>query len=141
MRLILILLTFALPVFATEYDSPDYSASLEFAQVTHVAAVQNPDGNWCFYTTVRHNDQGWKHYADGWQVLDSQGKQLGYRLLAHPHDNEQPFTRRQCNIQIPKETSKVIVQAKCNKHGYGGKSVVLDLNTREGKGYTIESNN
>jgi len=41
--------------------------------------------------------------------------------------NEQPFTRSQCNIKIPAEISKVIVRAKCNKHGFGGKPFILDL--------------
>ncbi len=43
--------------------------------------------------TVKHADAGWDHYADRWDVLDAEGQVLGSRKLAHPHDNEQPFTR------------------------------------------------
>ena len=53
---------------------------------------------------------------------------LGYRKLHHPHVNEQPFTRSQCDIEIPKETDKVIVRAKCSKHGFDGKAMVVNLN-------------
>jgi hypothetical protein len=54
---------------------------------------------------------------------------FGSPKLRHPHVNEQPFTRSQCNIRIPVGISKIIVRAKCNKHGFGGKSFVVDLIT------------
>ena len=46
-----------------------------------------------FDVTLRHADAGWAHYADNWEVLTLDGKLLGRRVLLHPHDNEQPFTR------------------------------------------------
>ena len=127
MRSLLILSMFASSVFASKLDVDNYSSSLEFAQVTHVQATQKSNGSWCFGTSVRHNDQGWEHYADGWEVIDFEGNQLGYRKLGHPHDNEQPFTRSQCDIKIPSGISKVVVRAKCNKHGFGGKLFIVDL--------------
>jgi hypothetical protein len=120
---------FASSVFASKIDIETYSTSLEFAQVTRVLATQESEGNWCFGTSVRHNDEGWEHYANGWEVIDLEGNQLGYRQLTHPHDNEQPFTRSQCDIKIPSGIFKVIVRAKCNKHGFGGKPLVVDLKT------------
>ena len=130
MRTLLILSLFASSVFAEKPDLAIYSTALDFAQVTDVLATQKSDGSWCFGTSVRHNDQGWDHYADGWQVTDLDGNEMAFRLLGHPHDNEQPFTRSQCNINIPSEISQVIVRAKCNKHGYGGKPFVVNLNKR-----------
>lgn len=132
MRLLFILLVFTstvltTSVFASKIDINNYSPSLDFAQVSDVLATQKSDGSWCFATSVRHNDQGWDHYADKWEVLDLDGNQLGERVLGHPHDNEQPFTRSQCNINIPSEMSKVIVRAKCNKHGFGGKPFIVTL--------------
>jgi hypothetical protein len=114
-------------IYASELDIDAYSTSLDFAQVTNVLATQKLNGSWCFGTSIRHNDQGWKHYADRWEVIDFDGNQLGYRQLAHPHVNEQPFTRSQCNIKIPSSVTKVIVRAKCNKHGFGGKPYIVDL--------------
>ena len=127
MKLLLILSIFSSSVFAAKPDIDTYSTSLEFAQVTDVVTAQRFDGTWCFDTSVRHNDQGWDHYADGWEVIDLAGNQLGHRSLGHPHDNEQPFTRSRCNIKIPSGISKVIVRAKCNKHGFGGKPFVVEL--------------
>mgnify|MGYP003386361510 CR=1 FL=1 len=128
MRLLLLLWMFASSTFASKFDVDTYSTSLDFAQVTQVLATQKSTDSWCFGTSVRHNDQGWAHYADGWEVIDLNGNKLGYRQLAHPHDNEQPFTRSQCDIKIPSEIYKVIVRAKCNKHGFGGRAMVVELN-------------
>ena len=127
MRLLLVLSLCTTAVLATKFDIETYSSSLEFAQVTQVQATQQSSGNWFFATSVRHNDEGWEHYADGWEVIDLEGNQLGYRKLGHPHDNEQPFTRSQCDIKIPSGISKVVVRAKCNKHGFGGKLFTVDL--------------
>ncbi len=127
MKRLLLLSMFTSYVFASNSDTKTYSTSLDFAQVTHVEAIQRSSGSWCFDTSVRHNDQGWDHYADRWEVLDIEGNELGYRKLGHPHDNEQPFTRSRCQIKIPSEISKVIVRAKCNKHGFGGKEFVVTL--------------
>ena len=128
MRLLLLLWMFASSTFASKFDVDTYSTSLDFTRVTQVLATQKSTDSWCFGTSVRHNDQGWAHYADGWEVIDLNGNKLGYRQLAHPHDNEQPFTRSQCDIKIPSEISKVIVRAKCNKHGFGGRAMVVELN-------------
>ena len=141
MRLLLILSMFVSSVFASTFDIDTYSTSIEFAQVTHVVAAQRSSGKWCFDTSVRHNDQGWEHYADRWEVLDLEGNQLGYRSLGHPHDNEQPFTRSRCEINIPAKISKIIVRAKCNKHGFGGKPIVIDLNISQGEGYLVSRKN
>ena len=120
-------------------ESPDLTGNpdLDFAQVLHVQATQTGAGLWRFDTTVRHNDAGWEHYADAWQVIDPAGKLLAERILTHPHDNEQPFTRSQGNIAIPPETTRVIVQAKCNAHGFGGQRVLVDLTVTAGENFEV----
>jgi len=138
---LLILSMFASSVFACKFDRDTYSTSLEFAQVTHVVATQKSGSAWCFDVSVRHNDQGWNHYADGWEIIDLEGNQIGYRQLGHPHDNEQPVTRSQCNIKISSGTSKVLVRAKCNKHGFGGKPIFVDLNSSNGEEYFVSQSN
>lgn len=113
------------------------NGDLNFAQVIFVEAIQGDDGSWCIYATVRHNDEGWDHYANAWQVVDKDGNELAWRLLAHPHDDEQPFEREKCRIDIPMQTTKVAVQAKCNVHGFGGQSVAVDLEVTEGENFKV----
>jgi hypothetical protein len=114
-----------------------YNPDLNYAQVIFVRATQGSDGRWTFNTTVRHNDEGWDHYADAWQVVDPEDNLLAERVLAHPHDTEQPFTRSQGNIEIPSELTTVIVRAKCNVHGFGGQEVVVDLTVAEGENFEV----
>ncbi len=113
------------------------SGDLNYAQVEFVEAIQSEDGSWCFYATVRHNDEGWDHYANAWQVVDQDGNELAWRLLAHPHDDEQPFERDKCRISIPVHTTEVAVRARCNVHGFGGQSVAVDLAVAEGENFKV----
>lgn len=132
---VLALFTSSLLAAATDTETP--FTSLDFAQVSNVRATQSQDGSWCFDTQVRHNDQGWQHYADAWQIADLKGNVLAIRELAHPHDNEQPFTRSLCNIKLPKALMKVVVSAKCNVHGVGGQSVEVDLMLEKGERFSV----
>lgn len=80
------------------------------------AVVQNvkvsKSGNsYTFDVTISHTDTGWDDYADIWRIKDMNGNILGERSLAHPHVNEQPFTRSLSGVQIPDGTDTVIVEA------------------------------
>lgn len=96
-------------------------------EITDIKATQNGD-TWRFDVTVLHPDTGWDHYADGWQVEDAEGNVLGLRVLAHPHVNEQPFTRSQSGIVIPEGTTKVFVRARCIVDGWNAEAVAFSLN-------------
>lgn len=69
---------------------------------------------WKIKVTLEHDDDGWDHYADGWEVLDEAGNRLGYRKLHHPHMNEQPFTRGLHSVMVPDGTRKVFIVAHCS---------------------------
>ncbi len=68
-----------------------------------------------------------QRYADGFRVTTLDGKPLGERTLWHDHQDEQPFTRDLYGVNIPANISKVRVQARDKKFGYGGKSVDVAL--------------
>ena len=124
-----------------ETQAEDFNPDLNFAQVIFVEARQESNGLWTFNTTVRHNDEGWDHYADAWEVIDPAGNVLAERILTHPHNTEQPFTRSQSNIDIPPNLTTVTVRAKCNVHGFGGQEVVIDLTVDEGEGFEVLTQN
>lgn len=77
------------------------------------------DGRYRIDATVLHADEGWDHYADRWDVLATDGTVLGSRELAHPHENEQPFTRS-LTLKLPAGTATVTLQANDSVHGLGG---------------------
>ncbi|MDH5799087.1 MAG: hypothetical protein OEZ19_11015, partial [Paracoccaceae bacterium] len=80
---------------------------------------------------LAHPDTGWDHYADGWRILDMEGNELGLRVLAHPHVEEQPFTRSLGGVLIPDGITQVQVQARCLVDGWGLKTVVVPLRLYE----------
>ena len=80
-----------------------------------------------FDVTVRHDDTGWDHYADRWEVRGGDGTVLGVRELAHPHEDEQPFTRSLSGVAIPEGADQVLVRAHDKVHGYGGAEMTVDV--------------
>jgi hypothetical protein len=80
-----------------------------------------------FDVTVQHADEGWEHYANKWEVASPDGTILATRVLAHPHVNEQPFTRSMRKVEIPINLSEVTVRAQDSVHGYGGKEITVNL--------------
>lgn len=118
--------------------SDEFNADLDYAQVQYVVARQSGDATWRFDVTVRHDDDGWDHYARLWQVVHPQTLEVyGERVLAHPHVNEQPFTRSEAGITIPNGQTTVLVRAKCEQHGFGGREVLVDLTVEEAEFYEV----
>lgn len=102
------------------------AAFAEEPEITNVTAIEI-GGAWRFDVSILHPDTGWDHYADGWRVLDMAGNELGMRVLAHPHENEQPFTRSSSGVKIPKGTTQVQIQARDLPGGWNACTVVVDL--------------
>lgn len=97
-----------------------FSAGFATADPATIQEVQTDFGasGWRFSVTLSHGDTGWDHYADGWDVSDEHGNQLGFRELLHPHVHEQPFTRSLGNVEIPDAVEHVIIRAKCSVDGW-----------------------
>jgi hypothetical protein len=100
------------------------------ADVVKVKTEKLENGAYRFDVTVLHKDEGWKHYANKWDVTDPEGAVLGVRTLYHPHVEEQPFTRSLSGVKIPKGITEVTVRAHDLVHEYGGKAVTVTLPTQ-----------
>ena len=104
------ILTFIAPLlFATRVFAGD-------AVVEQVEARKSGE-TWRFSVTISHGDTGRDHYADGWGVYLEDGTELGYRVLAHPHVNEQPFTRSLSGVVVPAGVREVFVIPRDKVHG------------------------
>ncbi|MDD9910647.1 MAG: hypothetical protein OXR62_13275 [Ahrensia sp.] len=97
------------------------------ADVTNARATNTGGDLWNFSVTVQHADEGWDHYADKWEVVAPDGTVLATRVLAHPHVDEQPFTRSKSGILIPPGIAEVTVRAGDNVHGIGGREITIKL--------------
>jgi hypothetical protein len=114
------------------------------ADVTFVEASLGSNGSWTFTVTVSHPDTGWEDYADGWDVVLPDGTVLKpnpddpfTRLLLHPHETEQPFTRSQSTIVIPADVTLVTVRAHDLVDGWGGQVIAVDLTQAAGAGFEV----
>lgn len=133
------------PTPISPQPSPTPGASKANADVEFVSVQRASDGSWTFRVTVRHPDTGWDDYADGWDVVLPDGSALKpdpqspfTRLLLHPHENEQTFTRSQSGILIPPEVTRVTVRAHDLVDGWGGKTVTVDLSQTFGPGFEVQ---
>ncbi len=97
------------------------------ADVVGVEVTSEGDGAYRFDVTVAHGDEGWDHYADAWDVVAPDGTVLGTRVLAHPHENEQPFTRSLGGVAVPEGITEVTLRAKDSVHDYGGVEMTVKL--------------
>ena len=114
------------------------------ADVVKVEAIDSGAQGWTFHVTVAHPDTGWDDYCNGWDVVADNGVVLKLnesdqftRLLYHPHETEQPFTRSQSGLKIPQGVEQVTIRAHDIVHGFGGKEVVINLSVNKGDGYVI----
>ncbi|HKJ26712.1 MAG TPA: hypothetical protein VJ965_03660 [Anaerolineales bacterium] len=132
-------------ILPTTTPVPTSDAAAANADVIFVQAVEEEEGTWTFTVTIEHPDTGWEDYADGWDVVLSNGEVLKpdgdspfTRLLTHPHENEQPFTRSQSGIVIPTGVNEVVVRAHDLVDGFGGQTVVVQLNQSSGLNFEVE---
>ena len=118
----------------TVKDTVNSGSSLKFclvaageADIVNVEVLAGSGGGHTVHATVRHADEGWDHYADGFDVLAPDGTVLGTRVLAHPHVNEQPFTRSLSGVRIPPGMHAVTIRAHDSVHGHGGAEVTVTV--------------
>ncbi len=96
------------------------------AHVIEVKVERSGVGSFKISATVQHNDEGWQHYCDRWEILAMDGALLDTRVLMHPHTGA-PFTRSIPGVSIESEMKQIRVRAHDSVHGYGGKEMVVEL--------------
>lgn len=101
-------------------------ASADAPVIERVTAASE-GASWRFDVTLSHGDTGWDDYADGWRVLDMQGRELAMRVLHHPHVDEQPFTRSVGGVRVPAGTTQVQIEARDNVGGWSGQRRTVTL--------------
>ncbi len=100
------------------------------ADVIGATVDRRSAGLYDFDVTIRSRDTGWDRYADRFEVLAPDGRVLGVRVLDHPHENEQPFTRELSGVAIPRGIDRVTIRARFKPVGYDGATLTIALPTR-----------
>jgi hypothetical protein len=99
----------------------------KFPSVVNVKVQARQGDTFDFDVTVSSPYDSAQRYADGFRVLALDGKVLGERKLWHDHAGEQPFTRDLYGVAVPAGQRSVVVEARDQKYGYGGKRVEVSL--------------
>ncbi len=95
--------------------------------VLDVSVSRNADASYRFDVTIRSRDQGWHSFADAFEIMGPGAVVLGKRILAHPHETEQPFTRSLDMLVIPDGIETVTVRAHHKVYGFAGNTVNVSL--------------
>ncbi len=99
------------------------------ADVVDATATRGSDGTWRFDVTVASADTGWDKYADAWEVRLPDGTVAGTRELAHPHVDEQPFTRSLSGVELPDGVDRVTIAARDSVEGFCGETLEVATDT------------
>ncbi|MGI9647938.1 MAG: hypothetical protein ACR2OI_05405 [Acidimicrobiia bacterium] len=97
------------------------------ADVIEVVVTPEAAGTYHFEVTVHSPDTGWEKYADAWEVRSLDETVLATRVLAHPHVDEQPFTRSLGGVAIPEGVMEVEVAARDLVEGFCGETVIVPV--------------
>ena len=89
------------------------------------ATIDSSGDTYRLSATILSADTGWEKYADAWVVRAPDGTVLGTRVLAHPHVDEQPFTRSLGDVDIPAGVAFVEIAARDLVEGFCGETVSL----------------
>lgn len=90
------------------------------------ATITPSEARYTVSATVRSAETGWDKYADAFVVRTPEGDTIGVRELAHPHVDEQPFTRS-ITLEIPAGVGTIEVAANDSVVGMCGETVLLDV--------------
>lgn len=112
------------------WGMPVGPAAADGPKVLEAQVEVQANGLYAFSVTIVHNEGGWSHYVDRWEILGPDGKVLGTRTLYHPHDANVPFTRSLANVQTPIGVRQVTIRANCSVDGYGEDELVVELPPR-----------
>lgn len=99
----------------------------KYPDVVDVKVAARGENHFDFDVTISSPYDTLTRYADAFRVQSLGGESYGERYLLHDHASEQPFTRDLYKVLIPVEVHSVVVQARDQKYGYGGKTMEVVL--------------
>lgn len=91
------------------------------------AELRRTGSMWELSATISSPYDREERYADAFRARTPEGDVLGVRELAHPHPQEQPFTRSLQGLAIPPEVDRIVVEGRDSRHGWGGETVTVEV--------------
>lgn len=103
------------------------SSIQKFPDVVAVSVRGTAVDTFDFDVTVSSPYDSAGRYADSIRARSNEGRVFGERKLLHDHASEQPFTRDIYGVKVPPGIKSVLVEARDQKFGYGGKTIEVKL--------------
>lgn len=125
-RNLLALVMFVTPL-ADSAEPPGGTFPQQYPDVLAVKVRSTGVETFDFDVTVSSPYDTPQRYADAFRAKGEDGTIYGERKLVHDHADEQPFTRDLYGVKIPRGVRTVVLQARDQKYGYGGKAVTVTL--------------
>ena len=91
------------------------------------------------YTRDRKFNSPYRHWVDHWVVLGPKGEKIHRRDIEGPHPGGWPFKLLERGIRVPLGVTKLTFKAHDPIHGYGSKTVTVDLITGKGPDFEVET--
>ncbi len=66
-------------------------------------------------------------YADGWRIEAPDGTVVATRPLAHPHVDEQPFTRSLRGMVLPTDPNGLRIRTSTSPEGWAAETAPLTV--------------
>ncbi len=107
--------------------NPAWSHDQRYPDVLAVKVRPGGAGSFDFDVTISSPYDKPQRYADAFRAAGKDGRVFGERVLLHDHADEQPFTRDLYGVTIPAEIRMIVIQARDQKFGYGGRVVEVAL--------------
>jgi hypothetical protein len=112
---------------ATASPQSRSSAAQQYPDVVGVQVQARGGNRFDFGVTISSPYDTPQRYADAFRVMSAAGQVFDERKLLHDHADEQPFTRDLYGVSVPTAIRVIVVQARDQKFGYGGKTVRVAL--------------
>ena len=119
--------TTAAPTTARQSEPTDPAAATDGCAHVIAVDVTGAASAYTFSVTVASTETGWDKYADAWVVKGVDGTVYGERILAHPHVEEQPFTRSLSGVAVPEDAAEVVIAARDSVLGFCGEEMTVQL--------------
>ncbi len=126
-RRTLLLLAACAVGLAAPHAWPGAASGQQHPDVVAVKVQARSENRFDFDVTVSSPYDTAQRYADAFRVSDPRGRVFGERKLLHDHADEQPFTRELHGVVIPPGVRSVVVQARDQAFGYGGRTQTVAL--------------
>jgi hypothetical protein len=89
-------------------------------------------------TRLRRLTHPYRHFVNWWVIVGPKNEKIHKRNVEQPHPGGWPFTLLERGIKIPLGITQVTFKAHDKIHGYGPRTVTVDILKKSGPGFEVD---